>query len=60
MPLSLKYRLDKGSSAIKLIKNLPVWQAVLDVVEGRVDKNAAIVPSTRLDADGLVDEAALP
>lgn len=34
-------------------------QSVLDVIQGRVHKDAAVVPGTRLDADGLMDQSTL-
>ena len=58
IPLSLQV-VDKLMSvlfdSIGVVVSLPVRQAVFDVVEGRVDEHAAIIPSARLDADGLVD-----
>lgn len=36
-----------------------IWESVLDVVERGVDEDAAVVPSGRLDADGLVDQSAV-
>jgi hypothetical protein len=39
--------------------NVPLWETVLDVVEGRVDEYTCIVPGARLDADRLVDETML-
>ena len=37
----------------------PLGKAVSDVIEGGVDEDAGIVPSTRLDANRLVDEGML-
>ena len=37
----------------------PLGKAVFDVIEGGVDEDAGIVPSTRLDANRLVDEGML-
>jgi len=31
-------------------------EAVFDVVQGGIDKHTRIVPSTRFDADGLMDQ----
>ena len=41
------------------INYAPLRKAVLDVIEGGVDEDAGIVPSTRLDANRLVDEGML-
>ena len=37
----------------------PIPQAVLDVVQGRVDEDTRVVPCARLDADGLMNQAVL-
>lgn len=34
-------------------------EAVLDVVERRVDEHTSVIPSTGLDADSFVDEGML-
>ena len=39
--------------------NIPLRKAVLDVVEGRINKDTRVIPSARLDADGFVDEGVL-
>ena len=43
----------------KFDSHLPLRETILDVVEGRVDENAGVIPGARLDADGLVDECML-
>jgi len=40
-------------------RNIPLEQSIFDVIQSGVDKNPAVVPCSRLDADGLVDERAL-
>lgn len=35
--------------------DIPLREAILDVIQGGVQKDARIVPSTGLDADSLVD-----
>ena len=37
----------------------PLGKAVFDVIEGGVDEDAGIVPSTRLDSNGFMDQARL-
>lgn len=37
----------------------PLRKAVFDVIEGRVDEYTSFVPSTRLDANGLMNQAVL-
>lgn len=39
--------------------NVPLREAVLDVVERRVDEHAGVIPSTGLDTDGLMNECVL-
>jgi hypothetical protein len=39
--------------------SVPLRQRIFDMVESGVHENAHIIPSTRLDSDGLVNEAAL-
>jgi hypothetical protein len=37
----------------------PLDQGIFDVVQGRVDQNAGVIPCSRLDPDSLVDERSL-
>lgn len=49
------------SAACKLAgrNSVPLRQAVLDMVERGVDKNACVIPSPGLDSYRLMDEAVL-
>lgn len=47
------------SLTMKTHINVPLREAVFDVVERGVDKDTGVVPSTRLDADSLMDERVL-
>jgi len=59
-PLSLKGSCRSATRvSCKWETHIPLGQAVLDVVEGGVDKHARVVPSAGLDANRLVDKAAL-
>lgn len=40
-------------------QGLPLGQAVLDVVESRIDEHARVIPSSRLDTDGLMNHTVL-
>lgn len=40
-------------------RDSPRRESVFDVVEGSVDEDTAVVPSSRFDPDGLVDGAGL-
>jgi hypothetical protein len=54
---------EKGdrSAACKVAEGslVPLRQAILDVVERGVDKNACVIPSPRLDPYRLMDKAVL-
>lgn len=39
--------------------DIPLSEAVLDVVQGGVDEHAGVVPCAGLDANGFVDECVL-
>lgn len=45
--------LDKGS-----LDNAPLRQSIFDVIEGRIDEYATVIPRSRLDANRLVDHGA--
>ena len=56
IPLSLSARkywpfYDRGHS--------PVCQSILDVIQCRVNEDSAVIPSTTLDSNGLVNGASL-
>lgn len=42
-----------------LNKFVPLGQTVFDVIKGRVDENARVIPCTRFYANGLMNEAVL-
>jgi len=39
--------------------SLPLRKSVFDVIQGGVDQNTTIIPSSRLDPDRLVDQSTL-
>jgi hypothetical protein len=38
---------------------LPLRKSIFNVIQGTVDKNAGVIPSTALDSNGFVNEALL-
>lgn len=48
-----------GHAPTKDGNHVPVWQCIFDVVKSGIDEDTAVIPSSRFDPDGLVDENAL-
>jgi len=47
------------TSYLTVARNIPLEQSIFDMIQGGVDEDTAVIPCSRLDADGLVDERAL-